>query len=384
MRSFSPLASLFAFALPVLAGAQPITVPIGSDLLLTLAPEPSLTSHSYQQVDLPLGFFGASSPAQGRLLHFAGRPLTSSAGGLRADTVVEREAAVMLAACGDAQTVPVEVLALNLEALDPWVVTFPGGQQATYRVRACLPKGQALPAGANRGTLALRRACGTGGTLDTQLTVVPRLVFDRIAGSAGLVRAEVPVGDPILFESLGVPWATSTTAGVVGSPAATVDDDCDTTSNPVSIPATAPGFFVGAVPADCPCAPSVPDPRLAGKRCLTREESLLAGHGVFPNLQAGLPDTDLDTVPDACDNCPDDPNRNQEDRDDDGVGDLCDNCAAVWNFDQLDTDQDGLGDACDGIVVPQIPTLDLFGQVALVLLLAGAGLWVRRRQRGAA
>jgi hypothetical protein len=50
---------------------------------------------------------------------------------------------------------------------------------------------------------------------------------------------------------------------------------------------------------------------------------------------------------DACDNCPDVFNANQDDSDLDGIGDTCDNCPNVSNADQDDLDEDGEGDACD-------------------------------------
>ena len=64
-------------------------------------------------------------------------------------------------------------------------------------------------------------------------------------------------------------------------------------------------------------------------------------------IDVAMPDSDGDTIPDACDNCPDDSNPTQEDGDLDGVGDVCDNCANDYNPYQEDDDGDGLGDACD-------------------------------------
>jgi len=58
-------------------------------------------------------------------------------------------------------------------------------------------------------------------------------------------------------------------------------------------------------------------------------------------------DVDGDGVPDAIDNCPDEPNSGQEDGDDDGAGDACDNCPGLINYEQDDSDNDGIGNACD-------------------------------------
>ena len=50
---------------------------------------------------------------------------------------------------------------------------------------------------------------------------------------------------------------------------------------------------------------------------------------------------------DVCDNCPDDVNPNQEDDDNDDVGDVCDNCPSISNPLQIDNDGDGYGVGCD-------------------------------------
>ncbi|HPF39005.1 MAG TPA: proprotein convertase P-domain-containing protein [Phycisphaerae bacterium] len=78
------------------------------------------------------------------------------------------------------------------------------------------------------------------------------------------------------------------------------------------------------------------------------------------------PDTDGDTIADACDNCVDDANDDQADADGDGIGDACDSCfgdnasgdddmdgvcndqdQCADNDDALDADGDTIPDACD-------------------------------------
>jgi len=71
-------------------------------------------------------------------------------------------------------------------------------------------------------------------------------------------------------------------------------------------------------------------------------------------------DADDDTIVDLADNCPDDVNLDQSDNDEDGLGDVCDpdddndgaidhedNCPIDSNPMQEDADANGLGDACD-------------------------------------
>ena len=71
--------------------------------------------------------------------------------------------------------------------------------------------------------------------------------------------------------------------------------------------------------------------------------------------QASTPaDVDADGLLVGDDNCPDTPNRDQEDGDGDGVGDACDNCVYLWNPDQADVDGDETGDDCVHCLPPEL------------------------------
>jgi len=92
---------------------------------------------------------------------------------------------------------------------------------------------------------------------------------------------------------------------------------------------------------------------------ITSSPTLVADPGVpsqiFPRLDVAqaISDADGDSVADASDNCPLDPNSNQLDQESDGVGDACDNCTVLANGpaagpnNQLDTDGDAIGNVCD-------------------------------------
>ncbi len=91
----------------------------------------------------------------------------------------------------------------------------------------------------------------------------------------------------------------------------------------------------------------------------------LYGHGLVNARDAiAVPwtgaDTDLDSIPDFCDNCPSVANTDQVDTDGDNLGDICDpdddndgildindNCRLLANVAQVNSDLDSLGDACD-------------------------------------
>lgn len=95
-------------------------------------------------------------------------------------------------------------------------------------------------------------------------------------------------------------------------------------------------------------------------------------------------DDDGDGVPDSSDNCPL-TLYPQVDADGDGVGDPCDNCIDCTNPSQVDTDGNGIGDNCTVVGNDDIcvPTMSLWGALALSLLFLTGGTVVIMRRRAA-
>jgi hypothetical protein len=100
-----------------------------------------------------------------------------------------------------------------------------------------------------------------------------------------------------------------------------------------------------------------------------------------PNSSNDLVDTDGDAVPDGCDVCAG--SDDAVDTDTDGLADGCDNCPVDANSNQEDSDGDGIGDACDATPTANVPGLQGWGLLALVILfLTGSFVMIERRRFG--
>ena len=134
-------------------------------------------------------------------------------------------------------------------------------------------------------------------------------------------------------------------------PAADLIEPAGGVQQRVVLPIERPGTGAGARFSSV----RVPFPRGPGKpvKVQLRQRTLERGKEFFTlvaNLDAGRgaaeADRDHDGVPDGIDNCPDDPNPEQDNNDGDRAGDDCDSCPFLENEDQADADADGVGDRC--------------------------------------
>lgn len=332
-------ALLITFSAPVLAQ----DVLPGTDVWST--PAGGLSFQDFSSDPIPADFFNpGSDPFTGRI-ELQGQPLPNltdplDPGILPYDTIIERTGTATLGTVGSEAEIPIEIVALSLASTEPITVTYNGGQSPElWDVQVCLSKNPQVP-----GTMKLRRNCAEGGTFDSTLPVVPKLVFVR--QSDLLTRQLDPAPSLTLVGNRGR-WVFEAEPflDITQVPAGTVTDgNCDLI--PDAPLAGSSNFTPGVCQLSCELSCVTPPLSAAPqKKCLSKEQQMLAAHGVLPP-QPPPPDTDGDGIGDDADNCPGVFNPLQEDLDDDAVGDICDNCPSIANACQEDSDFDGTGDAC--------------------------------------
>jgi hypothetical protein len=305
----------------VRAQAQPIVA--GIDCFTTS--RSGATYLSFASSPLPGNFFGPGCAPFNGSVPLMGIPLQTVPPGVlfQTDTIVQRIQPANVPPGGSA-TVPIQIVALQLMSVQPFVVNC-NGTPEPWNLSVCLSSVVTQPAGSMTLT---GDACGTGGTFSSTLPVKPKLTFTRISdGTVRVLEYNDPNQPAITFTTQNGHWLRFDPQqfGLVVAPAGIlVDADCNVTTLPVGpLPGSSPNFIAGA--RTLRCFPDCAQPPQRVVR-LTVEQALEAAHGILPAQTFVAPDSDGDGIADNADNCPALPNPLQQDADDDGVGDVCDNC----------------------------------------------------------
>jgi len=144
---------------------------------------------------IPAGFFDPGSDPFTGIVEFRG--LSPNSGIDTTDTVVRRLDAALLPAAGSMDTVPIEIVSLNLVSCQPILVTI-GTQETYWDVSMSLQPVPQPP-----GSMTITRADSTGGTFTAQFNVLPRFTFTRVNGSLPLILD----GPQIQFQKpIPAPW----------------------------------------------------------------------------------------------------------------------------------------------------------------------------------
>ena len=338
--------------------AQPVFLPpncnadAGIDLFTT--PAGGATYQDFGAMPIPPGFFDPGSQPFTGLVELRGQPLDPASALGPTDTIVKRDATAAIPnPSSPPVTIPIEIVALNLVSANPITVTYSAGPAEQWNLQVALSSAQPQPL----GTMTLMSSgctCPGAGVFESNLPVLPRLIFTRVSPPAVRVldfgALAIP---PIQFQTLDGHYSNTDpgTLGLIQAPGGLlVDHDADPGTPRVGpLPGTSANFFAGVRPLRCDstgCSPVI-----SVVKRMTHEQALLAAHGVLPAQVCGSGDTDGDGICNDADNCPNLANPRQADRDGDGIGDVCDNCPTLKNSCQEDDDHDGRGNICQTLGV---------------------------------
>jgi hypothetical protein len=116
--------ALTAFAGPPARGQGNTVIPAGSDLWVTVGGG-GQTFQDFSDSPLPPDFFGTGSEPFSGKIEFQGAPVDSTSLGMT-DTIVQRTQDAVLNGPGSSTTVPIELVALHLQSVEPISVMISG------------------------------------------------------------------------------------------------------------------------------------------------------------------------------------------------------------------------------------------------------------------
>jgi hypothetical protein len=188
--------------------AHPDIIPAGFDFLQTV---PEHAIFRFNVIPIPEGFFKENSRPLAIVVRFRGRPLSPSYfGGLaitHVDTIIERKASANLSPpypCS--QTLPIEIVALALEGVNPIEVKV-GKHSELWNIEAGLS-----PSRPSVGEMTITKTNSEGGRFDSALTIFPLLRFiRRCDGNEKVIDVgSLPLDDDIVsmltIHSRETPW----------------------------------------------------------------------------------------------------------------------------------------------------------------------------------
>ncbi len=177
---------------------------------------------------IPAGFFEPGSEPFSGVIKLGGAPLDSFEGRDTGttDTIVRRKRAADLSGRAGSDTVPIELVALNLVSVQPITVTYPGAkpdQQWDVYVEETSLK-------PSKGSMTITKANANGGTFDSVLEVRPLFIFVRQTdGKTRKLDMGLPQYDAMsrLIRVRGddVPWQLGCPPGILVVPGLN-DDYC--------------------------------------------------------------------------------------------------------------------------------------------------------------
>lgn len=227
-----------------------VAVPPGYDLFET---DPSQTYMKFEGgFTIPAGFFDTNSSPFTGTVYFGGEQMGSFEGKNvgDADTVVRRpQGANLNPPFPASDTVPIEIVQLNLVSMEPITVQV-GNTTQKWDVKANLS-----PTQQSQGTMTINKENDNGGTFSSHLLVVPLLTFTRLSDNktktidvGELIKITPTISNDLILTSDNVRWS----------------DGCSQPA--LAVPGINDSF--------CPSFAN-------GEKFLTLEQALQAQHGIY-------------------------------------------------------------------------------------------------------
>jgi len=150
--------------------------------------DPDVTYQDFTGTPIPPDFFGPGSDPFVGTIDLMGVPLGAYPGCPydslgNTDTIIERLTPAVLPGPPSEDTVPIEMVALNLVSIEPIEVTYYGGMYPELWNVEVSPS----PTASSSGTMTIRQEHANGGTFDSELLVYPMFRFTKV-NEPGQVR----------------------------------------------------------------------------------------------------------------------------------------------------------------------------------------------------
>ena len=151
----------FFVTLVVVANAFADPVPAGFDLFTTVRAD--------VDISLPADFFNPGSDP------FTGNVMLGGGSGGGVDTIIQRKESASPLLVPGSDTIPIEILQLNLVSIEPITVTYGGGSPEKWNVMMTIdPFNQSL------GSMTIDHTSSEGGTFYSNLTILPTINFNPV------------------------------------------------------------------------------------------------------------------------------------------------------------------------------------------------------------
>lgn len=250
-----------------------IPVEVGVDLWTTV---PGVTYQDFTGTPIPADFFDPGSDPFTGTVSFQGVPINLFSPLGLTDTIVERLARAEMPACGSdwPYDVPITVRALSLQSVSPLTISyFSGAFTESWNLDVRLSQ---MPQPV--GSMTIRQQSMDGGSYESSLPVLPRLIFTRVGDNAQRVLDTGMAGMPAIEFTGDSGWVYSPNPVFqVNSVPPGMTFDYTGAGDLTTLVVGTSNFTPGINPLGGSC--NLPGEQV--KR-LSPEEAMWAAHGVLP------------------------------------------------------------------------------------------------------